>query len=135
MGALRNLTITQQVGLLFVTLFGVLVLATLAAFSRTLRDELDDDGRQRHDRFRRELKAVWWGAVLFWVSWALGAVAAMLLFGIVSFLAFREFALARPDEHDPENDRQDEVVDHESTLAAYQLERRAFLQRCAADRE
>jgi len=91
MGALRNLTITQQVGLLFVALFGVLVIATLGAFSRTLRDELDDEGRQRHDQFRRDLKAVWWGAVLFWVSWVLGAVAATLLFGVVSFLAFREF--------------------------------------------
>src|SRR4051812_14072079 len=91
MGALRNLTITQQVGLLFVALFGVLVLATLAAFSRTLRDELDDAGRRRHEQFRRDLKAVWWGAVLFWVSWVLGAVAATLLFGVVSFLAFREF--------------------------------------------
>jgi phosphatidate cytidylyltransferase len=91
MGALRKLTITQQVGLLFVALFGVLVLATLAAFSRTLRDELDDAGRRRHEQFRRDLKAVWWGAVLFWVSWVLGAVAATLLFGVVSFLAFREF--------------------------------------------
>jgi phosphatidate cytidylyltransferase len=91
MGALRNLTITQQVGLLFVALFGVLVIATLAAFSRTLRDDLDEDGRRRHDRFRRDLKAVWWGTILFWVSWALGAVAATLLFGVVSFLAFREF--------------------------------------------
>jgi phosphatidate cytidylyltransferase len=91
MGALRNLSITQQVGLLFVALFGVLVVATLAAFSRTLRDELDDERRARHDRYRRDLKAVWWGAVLFWISWVLGAVAATILFGVVSFLAFREF--------------------------------------------
>src|SRR5438045_9698556 len=92
MGALRNLTITQQVGLLFVALFGVLVLVTLAALSRWLRD--DDAGEKQRtlqERFWRDLKAVWWGTVLFWVSWVLGAVAATLLFGVVAFVAYREF--------------------------------------------
>ncbi|MFL6664581.1 MAG: phosphatidate cytidylyltransferase [Rhizobacter sp.] len=91
MGALRNLTTSQQVGLLFVALFGVLIVATLATFSRTLRDDMEAGQRALHERFRRDLTAVWWGSVLFWISWVLGAVAATLLFGVVSFVAFREF--------------------------------------------
>ena len=39
----------------------------------------------------RELRAVWVGAVLFWVSWASGALVSTLLFGVLSFLALREF--------------------------------------------
>jgi len=90
MGALRNLTISQQVGLLFVALFGVLVVVTLIAFWRSLR-ELAPDQPQTHEQFHRDLRAVWFGAVLFWVSWALGALAATLLFGAIAFLALREF--------------------------------------------
>jgi phosphatidate cytidylyltransferase len=90
MGALRNLTISQQVGLLFVALFGVLVVVTLIAFWRSLR-ELAPDRPQTHEQFHRDLRAVWLGAVLFWVSWALGALAATLLFGAIAFLALREF--------------------------------------------
>ena len=90
MGALRDLGVAQQVGLLFVSLFGVLALVTLIAFGRSFR-ELGDAQRQAHEGFKRELGAVWAGALLFWVSWALGALVSTLLFGVVSFLALREF--------------------------------------------
>lgn len=90
MGELRNLTISQQVGLLFVGLFGVLLVVTLAQLTRTLRDQTPEQ-QETHRRFKRDLGAVWLGAVLFWVSWIAGAVVATLLFGVVSFLAFREF--------------------------------------------
>jgi len=90
MGSLRALTITEQVGLLFVGLFGVLALVTAAAFWRTLR-EATPGQRAAQDRFRIELRALWIGAVMFWVAWASGAVVATLLFALVSFVAFREF--------------------------------------------
>ncbi|WP_372528165.1 phosphatidate cytidylyltransferase [Piscinibacter sp.] len=90
MGALRDLTISQQVGLLFVGLFGLLIAVTFVAFWRTLR-ELTPEQQETHERFARDLRAIWLGAVLFWISWVLGAVAATLLFGVVSFVAFREF--------------------------------------------
>jgi phosphatidate cytidylyltransferase len=90
MGALRELTISQQVGLLFLALFGVLAIATIVEFSRTLRD-LPPERQELHERFKRDLRAVWFGAVLFWISWVLGAFVATLLFGVVSFVAFREF--------------------------------------------
>lgn len=89
MNALRSLDVDQQVGLLFVALFGVLLLASLAAFGRGLRlaGEAQLEG---HERLLRDLRAVWVGAILFWIAWASGAFVSTLLFGIVSFLAFRE---------------------------------------------
>ncbi|CAN5848325.1 phosphatidate cytidylyltransferase [soil metagenome] len=90
MGALRNLTVTQQVGLLFVTLFGVLLLVTILAFSRSLRERTDEQ-LEAHEQYKRDLRAVWIGAVLFWVAWASGAIVSTVLFGVISFLALREF--------------------------------------------
>ena len=90
MDALRELSISQQVGLLFIGLFGALLLITFVAFSRTLR-ERSTEQQDAHERFKRDLRAVWAGAVLFWVAWASGAVGATLLFGVLSFVALREF--------------------------------------------
>ncbi len=90
MGALRNLSVTQQVGLLFVTLFGVLLLVTIIAFSRSLRERTEEQ-LEAHEQYKRDLRAVWIGAVLFWVAWVSGAIVSTLLFGAVSFLALREF--------------------------------------------
>ena len=90
MSDLRALTVSQQVGLLFVALFGVLLLATLYAFSRGLR--ADTPKRiDASEQFSRDLRAVWAGAVLFWIAWVSGPVGSMLLFGFVSFFALREF--------------------------------------------
>jgi len=90
MGALRNLDVTQQVALLFVVLFGLLTLVTAVWLARTLR-ETDDAERERQERFRRDLRAVWVGALLFWVAWVSGAIGATLLFAVLSFVALREF--------------------------------------------
>ena len=90
MDALRELTVSQQVGLLFVLLFGGLTIVTAIAFGRSLR-ERSDEQLAAHQQFKRDLRAVWVGALLFWVSWALGAFVSTLLFGVISFLALREF--------------------------------------------
>ena len=87
---LRDLSVDQQVALLFVSLFGVLLVASLVWFALSLR-ELGEPAQRRHERFARDLRAVWIGAVLFWLAWMSGPVGATLLFGIVSFLALREF--------------------------------------------
>jgi phosphatidate cytidylyltransferase len=108
MGSLRALTIEQQVGLLFLGLFGVLGLVTLIQFSRTLRDVPSED-QVRDDEVTRELRAVWLGAVLFWIAWVTGAVFATLLFGVISFLAFREFITLT----------QTKRADHRSLLLAF----------------
>ena len=90
MGALRELTVSQQMGLLFVLLFGGLMIVKAIAFGRSLR-ERSDEQFATHVQFKRDLRAVWVGALLFWVSWALGAFVSTLLFGVISFLALREF--------------------------------------------
>lgn len=91
MGALRSLSVTQQVALLFFVLFGVLALVSIAAQMVALRDAEDDRLRDRRARFKRELNAIWIGALAFWIAWVSGPVGATLLFGVLSFIALREF--------------------------------------------
>jgi phosphatidate cytidylyltransferase len=86
--ALRELSVDQQVGLLFVGVFGLLVLATAALVLWSLR--LEDAG-DRLPRYRRDLGALWLGAAVFWLAWMSGPVGATLLFAVLSFLALREF--------------------------------------------
>jgi phosphatidate cytidylyltransferase len=87
---LRSLTVSQQIGLLFVIVFGVLTAATVAAFAKSLR-ALPAEKQEAYEAMRRDLRALWVGTVLFWVAWATGAFVSTLLFAIVSFLALREF--------------------------------------------
>src|SRR4051812_25407424 len=90
MGELRALSVSQQVGLLFVVLFGLLGLVTIVAFGRSLR-ELTPEQAAAPERFARELRALWLSALLFWIAWASGPLGSTLLFGFVSFFALREF--------------------------------------------
>jgi phosphatidate cytidylyltransferase len=87
--ALRDLTVDQQVALLFVVLFGMLLLLSLALLVRTLRD--DGQARDALQALWRDLRALWLGSVVFWVAWMSGPVGATLSFGIFAFLALREF--------------------------------------------
>lgn len=90
MTLLRNLGVDQQVALLFVIVFGLLMMATAAVVGWSLRHpEASNGATGRH--LKRDLRALWTGAVLFWLAWVWGALGATLLFGIVSFLALREF--------------------------------------------
>jgi phosphatidate cytidylyltransferase len=90
MSTLKQLTADQQVALLFVILFGLLLLVSGATALLALRERSARQG-ERFEQFQRELRAVWVGAVLFWAAWVLGPVGATVLFGVVSFLALREF--------------------------------------------
>jgi phosphatidate cytidylyltransferase len=90
MGDLRALSVSQQVGLLFVVVFGLLALVTIVAFGRSLRDLAPEQTALR-ERFARELRALWFAAVLFWIAWVSGPLGSTLLFGFVSFVALREF--------------------------------------------
>ena len=90
LSALRNLTVDEQVALLFVILFGVIALVTLGTFLYSLRDTPDAQSPAAKG-FRRDLRAVWIGTVLFWLAWVSGPVGATLFFGLFSFLALREF--------------------------------------------
>jgi phosphatidate cytidylyltransferase len=91
LSALRSLSVDEQVGLLFVALFGALVLISIAVMAATWHREEIDERRERRRSLRRDLRALWLGSLLFWVAWVSGPVGATLTFGIVSFLALREF--------------------------------------------
>ena len=90
MTALQTWTADQQVALLFVILFGCLLLASAAAALLVIRDSSAVQA-QRLQRFQRELRAVWVAAAVFWAAWIAGPAGATTLFGLVSFLALREY--------------------------------------------
>ena len=90
MDSLRSLGPDQQVGLLFVVLFGLLALASVGALLASLRDR-GADQTERQQRLARDLRALWIGASVFWLAWISGAPGATTLFGIVSFLSLREY--------------------------------------------
>ncbi len=88
MKALRSLSVDEQVALLFVTLFGLLLLASIAV-AWLVHKRPDGDPRSR--QLQRDLRALWVGALLFWLAWMSGPVGATLGFGLFSFLALREY--------------------------------------------
>lgn len=112
---LRNLTADQQVGLLFVLLFGLLALASVAALLLSLRDRrpAGEEGRAPAHRARSDLRALlrnsWLMSLVFWVAWAAGPGVANLLFGLVSFFILREFISLSPTRRG----------DHRSLLLAF----------------
>jgi len=87
---LRDWSVNSQVALLFVTLFGLLLLSSMAVAVYTLR-EAAQARRERNERLQRDLRAVWIGASVFWLAWMSGPVGATAAFGVFSFLALREF--------------------------------------------
>jgi phosphatidate cytidylyltransferase len=105
---LRNLSSEQQVGLLFIILFGVLLAVTIGALLVSLQDR-PSVWIKRYERFKRDLRAVWIGAVVFWLAWISGPVGATVLFGVFSFLALREFITLSPTRRS----------DHRSLLLAF----------------
>ena len=108
MNNLKNWSDSEQVGLLFVALFGLLALVTAATVLRSLRHD-ESVPAERHDRFGRDLRAVWISAVAFWLAWVSGPLGATLLFGVFSFLALREFITLAPTRRS----------DHRSLILAF----------------
>jgi phosphatidate cytidylyltransferase len=92
--SLKTWSAGQQVALLFVIVFGALMLASAVAVVLSVRD--DPDTTRRHERFTRDLRALWVSTVVFWLAWVSGPVGATLLFGVFSFLALREFITLSP---------------------------------------
>jgi phosphatidate cytidylyltransferase len=94
---LRNLTPGQQVGLLFVVVFGLLLLISAAAFVLSLQDRHEDDlHTQQLKDFNGLLRTSWVMCTVFWVGWTLGETVATVLFGLVAFFALREFITLSP---------------------------------------
>ena len=111
-GYLKNLTSTQQVGAMFVIVFGLLLLATAINFVMALRadahDGVDSDaeldvlinpaGSRRYElrNLRGILRTSWVMMMVFWVGWMAGEWVAIWLFGLISFFALREFLTLSP---------------------------------------
>jgi phosphatidate cytidylyltransferase len=94
---LRNLSPGQQVGLLFVVVFGLLLIISAAAFVLSLQDRHEDDlHTQKLKDFNGLLRTSWVMCTVFWVGWALGETVATVLFGLVAFFALREFITLSP---------------------------------------
>ena len=94
---LLSLRPSQQVGLLFVLLFGLLATVSIYAFVTSLRERPEGDPRiQALKEFSGVLQTTWVMATVFWIGWALGETVATVLFGIVAFFALREFITLSP---------------------------------------
>lgn len=97
---LKNLSATQQVGALFVIVFGILLLASVFAVLLSVR-EFGDGEQAEHQRselrnFEGVLRNAWLIMLVFWVSWLAGDWVALILFGLLSFFALREFMTLSP---------------------------------------
>jgi len=113
---LRSLTPEQQVSLLFVGVFGLLLLASVVSVLLSLREQRSDSTEEASRDLRRRdnqalLRTSWVMAVVFWVGWALGDGAGIVLFGLISFFVLREFISLSPTRRS----------DHRSLVLAFFL--------------
>ena len=97
---LLGLQPSQQVGLLFVLLFGLLSVVSVYAVVQTLRERPDgapgDAQALAQKDFNGVLQTTWMMATVFWIGWALGDTVATVLFAFVAFFALREFITLSP---------------------------------------
>ena len=103
---LRSLTPGQQVGALFIIVFGVLIVVSITAFLFTFRraDNAQDEARLAElQDFRSLLGMSWFMVVVFWLAWAAGDRFATVLFAFISFFALREFITLSPTRRGDHN--------------------------------
>jgi phosphatidate cytidylyltransferase len=97
---LRNMTATEQVGALFLIVFGLLTAVSAWNFMAVLRERAEDEAGQARlaelQYFARLLSSSWFMVIVFWVGWASGDGVATFLFALVSFFALREFITLSP---------------------------------------
>ncbi|MDP2262443.1 MAG: phosphatidate cytidylyltransferase [Hydrogenophaga sp.] len=98
---LRSLSPEQQVSLLFVLLFGLLLLITGVGVLVSLRERRQPESPATGQplpmrELRLSLRDAWLMAVVFWIGWAAGKGVAIVMFGLVSFFILREFISLSP---------------------------------------
>lgn len=97
---LRNLSPTHQVAALFLIVFGVLTLVSIATLGVGLRERRNAAHGEAWLRefadFRALLRTTWFMVAVFWIGWALGPGVATLLFAFIAFFALREFITLSP---------------------------------------
>ncbi|MBE0474203.1 phosphatidate cytidylyltransferase [Rhodoferax sp.] len=97
---LKHLSASQQVGAMFVLVFGLLLLASLMLFLLSMREHDDVQAQQSHrDRINdlsQLLRTSWALIFVFWVAWLAGDITRLVLFALGSFFALREFLTLSP---------------------------------------
>ena len=97
---LKNLTPGQQVGVMFVIVFGLLLAASLSVFMLSMREFEDHVADEKHrDRIHDLsglLRTSWAMIFVFWIAWLAGDITRLVLFGVGSFFALREFLTLSP---------------------------------------
>lgn len=112
---IKSLNSQQQVGLLFVIVFGLLAIATVVTvirsirFAQLLKNQVDTDDFVYSHPYQALLKTSWLIVIIFWLSWRMGDSFATVLFGFLSFFALREFMTLSPTKRG----------DHRSLLLAF----------------
>ncbi|PKO62502.1 MAG: phosphatidate cytidylyltransferase [Betaproteobacteria bacterium HGW-Betaproteobacteria-18] len=97
---LKNFSAAQQIGAMFVLVFGLLLLASLILFLLSMREH-DDVQAQQTQRERIHdlsslLRTSWALIFVFWVAWLAGDITRLVLFALGSFFALREFLTLSP---------------------------------------
>jgi len=97
---LRSLSATEQVGAMFLFVFGCLCVASVVLLVRSLRENGNDtEGDARRQSLVHAnglLRSSWLMVIVFWIGWLSGELGATVLFGLVSFFALREFMTLSP---------------------------------------
>ena len=97
---LKSMTATQQVGAMFILVFGCLAIAGIVIFLLSIREHpegaVGDERRQLLARADGVLRSSWAMAIVFWIGWLAGDTVATVLFALVSFFALREFLTLSP---------------------------------------
>ena len=92
---LKQLNVNQQIGALFTIVFGLLLLVSVAAVFLSMREFGDshraEQQRTELDNLEGLLRTSWLVMLVFWVGWLTGDWVALVLFGVVSLFALREF--------------------------------------------
>lgn len=98
--ALKNLSATQQIGAMFVLVFGLLLLANVVVFLLSMRDDDGSLRAQARNTALADLQALlrtsWTLIFVFWIAWLASDITRLVLFALGSFFALREFLTLSP---------------------------------------
>jgi phosphatidate cytidylyltransferase len=97
---LKNLAPTQQIGALFLLVFGLLLLASVTAFAFSIKEFHNDAEAERRRANLASINGIirtsWLMVLVFWLGWMMGNRVALILFAAVSFFSLREFLTLSP---------------------------------------
>lgn len=97
---LKLLSPTEQIGVMFQVIFGMLLLATVLVFFASTREFTDP---KQAERYQADIKGLWatlrtswFMAAVFWISWMSNPLFTLVLFALVSLFSLREFLTLSP---------------------------------------